>query len=150
MAKAKTPANCEVFNTPHGTGLRAARALRAGETVCRFEGPIVRSEEIPPSEIRHALLLEDGRWLVDQGLARNANHSCDPNCRIDAANCVITLRAVAAGEELTLAYNIVYPGEDPGPWDSRWSSSCATGSSSPGATRRGTPTRRAGTGPARS
>lgn len=117
----------EVFSTRHGTGLRAVRALRAGSVVCKFEGPVVSFAEIPPAEIRHALLLEDGRWLVDQGLARNANHSCDPNCRIDGENFVVTLRAVDAGEELTLAYNIVYPGEDPGEWDSRWNFDCACG-----------------------
>ncbi len=117
----------EVFKTSHGQGLRAACLLPAGAEVCRFEGPILRFEEIPPEEIRHALLLEDGRWLVDQGLARNANHSCAPNCRIDAKNRVVTLRQVKRYEELTLAYNVVYPGEDPGPWDARWSFDCACG-----------------------
>jgi SET domain-containing protein len=84
-------------------------------------------EQIPADEIRHALLLEDGSWLVDRGLARYANHSCDPNCRVDADNRVVTLRAVKAGEEITLAYNVVYPGEDPGEWDVRWSFDCACG-----------------------
>jgi len=117
----------EVFAAPYGSGLRAVCDLPAGAEVCRFEGPILRFEEIPPGEIRHALLLEDGRWLVDQGLARNANHSCAPNCRIDAQNRVVTLHAVKRHEELTLAYNIVYPGENPGQWDERWSFNCACG-----------------------
>lgn len=117
----------EVFDTAHGKGLRAARAFRAGTRLCRFEGPVMAFEQIPPEEIRHALLLEDGRWLVDRGLARFINHCCAPNCRIDAENFVVNLREVAKGEELTFAYNIVYEGEDPGPWDERWSFNCACG-----------------------
>ena len=116
-----------VFETALGRGLKASRNLARGTVVARFEGPVMRWEEVPEAEIRHALLLEDGRWMIDRGLARLLNHSCEPNCRIDAENNVVTLRQVRKSEELTFAYNIVYDGEDPGPWDQRWSFACACG-----------------------
>jgi SET domain-containing protein len=114
----------EIFRVAGGQGLRAARNLPAGTRICRFEGPILNWEDVPAQEIRHALLLEDGRWLVDRGVARLLNHSCEPNSRVDGENYVVTLRDVARGEELTFAYNIVYAGEDPGEWDARWSFKC--------------------------
>jgi SET domain-containing protein len=117
----------EVFSVGGGLGLRAACDLPAGARVCRFEGPILRWEDVPADEIRHALLLEDGRWLVDRGVARLLNHSCEPNSRVDGENFVVTLRRVARGEEFTFAYNVVYDGEDPGEWDSRWSFKCTCG-----------------------
>lgn len=118
-----------VFETALGRGLKASHNLPRGTVVTRFEGPIMHWEEVPEAEIRHALLLEDGRWMIDRGLARLLNHSCEPNCRIDAENNVVTQRPVRQGEELTFAYNIVYDGEDPGSWDPRWSFACACGTS---------------------
>lgn len=115
----------EVFHGQAGAGLRAALSLPPGTVVARFEGPVMPWEQVPPEEARHALLLENGLWLVDRGLARLVNHACRPNCRVNGANEIVTSCRVAAGQELTIAYNVVYEGEDPGPWDPRWSFDCA-------------------------
>lgn len=109
--------------------LTATRDIAAGERVQRFVGPIVARADVPETEICHAILLDDeGRqWQLVESDARYANHSCDPNCVVDDGNYLVTRRRVAAGQELTFAYNFAEEGSDPGPWDSRWTFRCLCG-----------------------
>ncbi|MCB9682984.1 MAG: SET domain-containing protein-lysine N-methyltransferase [Alphaproteobacteria bacterium] len=118
-----------VVQHPWGQGVVAARALPAGAAVTRFEGSVVPWAQVPEDEVRHVLLVGPDRWMVPGAPARLINHGCDPTCAIDDDDTVRTLRDVAAGEELTIAYNVVDAGEDPGPWDPRWSFDCACGAS---------------------
>jgi hypothetical protein len=59
------------------------------------------------------LWLDGDRWLIPEAPARFINHSCDPNCVLaddpadaDAA-LVVAIRPIAAGEEITFAYDRV-------------------------------------------
>lgn len=110
-----------------GRSLIAAGDVEADVIVGKFTGTLLRAAEPPESEIRHALWLNDDEWLIPTSPARFANHSCDPNCKVNDDLEMVTIRPVAAGEELTFAYNRVYPGESPPPWDPRWSFRCACG-----------------------
>jgi hypothetical protein len=105
----------------------ASRDLPAGAIVAKFEGPLVPSAAVPDSEICYALWLAADDWLIPHSSARYANHSCAANCRVNDELEVITIRPARAGEELTISYNTVYPGETPPAWDDRWNFHCLCG-----------------------
>ena len=113
-------------------GLYATAALPAGTIVARFEGPVVPWRDVPATEVRYALLVRDDEWLVPTSNARYINHSCAPNCRIDESLAVVTTRAVACDEHLTIRYDALTMAEwvkDPRSyfWDDRWSFDCRCG-----------------------
>ena len=116
-----------VITNSYGQALVADRDLPADTCVAKFEGPLVPEAEVPPDEVCHALWLSDDAWLIPHSSARFANHSCQPNCRVNDDLEMFTLRPVSAGAELTFSYNTVYPGEIPPPWDDRWSFQCQCG-----------------------
>jgi hypothetical protein len=130
-----------VAENEKGRALAAARDLPAGTVVARFAGRFVRYEEIPPEEIRHALWFDGDRWMIPATSARFLNHSCAPNCELrdrpgDPETCdVVTIRAVAAGEELSFAYDLVdaaaYEADAGNPlyaiWHLSWSFDCLCG-----------------------
>jgi D-alanine-D-alanine ligase-like ATP-grasp enzyme len=100
-----------------GYGIVATRSLQAGEVVFRGEerpsrvvtrDHVERSWNAEEQELfrRYAYPLSDevyAIWDADPGAWAPQNHSCDPNTRFDGLN-VVTRRAVAVGEELTLDY----------------------------------------------
>jgi SET domain-containing protein len=121
-----------VTRNAFGFGLVADDDLAPGTVVAVFDGPVVPFDAVPDSEVPYALLLDDGRWLVPATDARYLNHACEPNCAINGELEVETLRDVAAGEELTIAYNVLNLEEAAGGdgrffWDERWSFRCRCG-----------------------
>jgi len=113
----------------YGNCLIAAKEIPKGTVVEHFKGPIVPRTMIPHEEICYALLIENDRWILPTTNARYLNHSCNPNCKINDLNDVVTTRAIKYNEELTISYNIVYEkDEDPGDWDSCWTFQCKCGS----------------------
>lgn len=88
--------------------------------------------EVPAAEVCHAVLLENDDWLVPTSDARYVNHSCAPNCTVDDSLAVVTTRAVAADEELTISYDTLSMAEWAGApqsyfWDERWTFDCRCG-----------------------
>lgn len=131
--------------TIRGRGLVATRDLGPGTVVARFVGPVMPLAAVLESEMRYVLWLGDGdRWMVPLAPARYMNHGCEPNCALrdapgDADSCeAVTLRPVAAGDELTFAYNLVDAAEwashggDPlyRFWHESWSFDCLCGAPS--------------------
>jgi hypothetical protein len=120
--------------TSFGLGLMASRDLEAGTAVARYEGPIMRFEEVPEDGIIYAILIEnDDLWLVPESDARYVNHSCAPNCHVVDSLEVITLQPVPQGTELTIFYNDLTMAEFVTPsssnlWDKRWTFQCQCGS----------------------
>ncbi len=113
-------------------GLFATADLPAGTAVGRFEGPVMPWSEVPPAEVRYVIQVHDDGWMIPRSSIRFCNHSCAPNCALDAAFNVHTLRAVAAGEELTFSYDFLSRAEwQRAPeyyfWDERWSFDCRCG-----------------------
>lgn len=124
-----------VVDGPDHRGLVATADLVAGMAVARFAGPVVSWREVPPAEARHAILLQGDEWLVPTTDARFVNHACAPNCVVDDALAVVTLRAVTAGEELTISYDTLTMAEfvrTPQSyfWDARWTFDCRCGAPS--------------------
>jgi hypothetical protein len=118
----------KVATCTNGKCLIATRDVPAKTKIQKFEGPIVTWDQVPTSEICHALLIHDQHWLIPTTNARYINHSCDPNCIINDDLFVVTIRSVQAGNEFSFSYNLVTKGAtDPGPWDPRWTFKCDCG-----------------------
>jgi hypothetical protein len=115
-----------------GACVLATDGLARGTLVDRFEGPEMLYEEVPESEIRYVLSFEPFRWMIPRPPARYLNHSCDPNCVVLSTREIVACRDVAAGEELTIAYDAA-SAEDvrrhPAHyfWDPRWTFTCRCG-----------------------
>lgn len=96
-----------------GLGIFATRAFGAGERIARVK--IVReiTLEAPIREdlgerIDHCAY-PDGKVVLIAFPERHVNHSCDPNsyeCFEADASYLVARRPVAAGEEITIDYNI--------------------------------------------
>ncbi len=105
-----------------GLGLFACRAFDRSERVHRIE--IVR-EITPDAPLREDLGerfdhcdYPDGKVVLIAYPSRHLNHSCDPNAYLhyEADACyVVARRAIAAGEEVTVDYNVNISGGTPWP-----------------------------------
>ena len=138
----EAPPLARIAHGAKGTSLVAAQDIAAGTTVTIFAGPLVPFAAIPEAEIRHVLWFDAERWMIPEAPARYMNHSCEPNCLLrdrpgDPDRCdVVALRAIVAGEELTISYDLVDAEEwfahrdDPayGFWHPSWSFDCLCGS----------------------
>jgi hypothetical protein len=116
-----------VVHCAYGNCLKARKKLLKGTIVQKFKGKILSWEKIPEDEICYVLQINNNRWMIPKSDAKYINHSCNPNCIIDDNLQIITTRPVEMGEELTICYNTVYDGEDPGIWDQRWTFKCQCG-----------------------
>jgi hypothetical protein len=88
-----------------------ARApIPANTTVAGFGGHVVDARELDAlgdAVRRHALQIDDDLFLASTppfDPADYVNHSCDPNCGIVGSVLLVTMRDVAAGEELCFDY----------------------------------------------
>ena len=81
----------------HGTGMFAARALEADASLGRLLGMPTHEDGI------HVLWLTDELGLEVTNDFRYINHDPDPNCELTDVD-VVTLRPIAADEELTHDY----------------------------------------------
>jgi SET domain-containing protein len=93
----------------HGKGLFAARDFAAGEIVEVMIGYIQGELEIP-SKSKYSIMLRGGkRILVLTNKTRYINHSAQPNVRLSLRkDCVIALKDIHSGEELTCRYDSVF------------------------------------------
>lgn len=101
----------------HGKGVFANVAMAAGTRLMEYKGERItdqQSEELYSDNTTHTFLfmLED-TMVIDGGrngnTARWINHSCEPNCEANEENgrlFIDTLRAISAGEEITIDYNL--------------------------------------------
>lgn len=87
--------------------------------VVEYTGPRISKEEADEkyadSPTTYLFGVGDGTTVIDgHGTAMFINHSCDPNCEteeIEGKVWIISLRDIAAGEELTYDYNL-YDGDE--------------------------------------
>ena len=93
-----------------GRGVFALEAIAAGTTVAGFGGHVVSRAELHDldHEVQiHALQIDDDLFLASSlpfDDADYVNHSCEPNCGIVGSVLLVTMRDVAAGEELCFDY----------------------------------------------
>jgi len=81
----------------HGLGMFATRAIEAERSLGRLAGMPTHDDGI------HVLWLTDELGLEVTNDFRFINHDKDPNCELTDVD-VVTLRAIAADEELTHDY----------------------------------------------
>ncbi len=104
----------EVHPSPiEGIGIFAARPFRPGDRITSIN--VVR-EITPESPIRpeagervEHCAYPDGKTVLIAFPEKHVNHSCDPNAyeRFEKdGSCLVARRAIAAGEEITIDYNI--------------------------------------------
>ena len=114
----------------YGYCMVATIDVPTGTPIQHFEGPLYRWADVPETEVCHAILVDAKNWMVTATDARYLNHCCDPNCSIQDDMVVVTTRFVAAGDQLTFAYNVVSDTGTPDGdnfWDPRWSFRCECG-----------------------
>lgn len=121
-----------VIVNSYGKALAATRDLPPGVIVQQFQGEIITYQEVPDEKINHVICVgqaHEDKWVASETDAIYANHSCDPNCRVDDDLNLVTIKEVKEGEELTFSYNLVTEESDESYfWDPRWNFECKCGS----------------------
>ena len=98
----------------HGLGAFASAPIPAGTAIWRFEPAV--DWRIPPGDLErfpepyqswfrtYCYLAEDGLFVYCGDNAKYMNHATEPNCDDSGMMGTVTLRDIAAGEELTCDY----------------------------------------------
>ena len=115
----------------YGHGLFAQTPIKTDEVIVELEGYETDYAALTPQQKRLVVYLGAGRCFVITNDVVFANHSCEPNCRLDDAG-LRALRDINPGEQLTFSYN-VFPAErqdlpEDWWWDALWSFDCGCGS----------------------
>lgn len=98
-AAADTPLLAVCHDEDVGLCVRALCDCAAGTVVERFEGAI------GPELSQHSLQVRPGLHISGTRHIGYLSHGCAPNCRLDMERFeLVTLRAVAAGDILTIDY----------------------------------------------
>jgi hypothetical protein len=93
-----------------GWGSFAVEPIAAGVTVAAFGGHVTTGATLatlPPERQGRSIQIDDDLYLVSAELPEAGdmlNHSCEPNLGLLGASVLVTVREVAAGEELTFDY----------------------------------------------
>jgi hypothetical protein len=128
MRETERPAAIRVGHGEKGRCVLAARPLNAGQVVLEFGGPLLRAEEI--RDFTHCLEIGPNLFLGPSGGSDDyVNHSCDPNCAVELADAVASLRAlrdIAEGEEITYDYSTLMV-RDPTSFECRCGASACRG-----------------------
>ena len=101
-------------------GLYATKNIKVGTRIIQYKGKIITNREVEQNpkydndkdiylfdiNKRHSL---DGDFSWN--IAKNINHSCDPNCEVDGAGYkiyIIAIKDIRKNEELTYDYGFSY------------------------------------------
>ncbi len=110
-------------------GVYAKELIQEGERIASFDGAVYSWTDVtesipnvPPVLARdHAIQFEEFRARDSNGLARYANHSCNPNTGIKNSFDLVAMREIEPGEEIVWDYAMTE--------DTYWSMNCRCGSS---------------------
>ena len=97
-------------SSTHGRGVYATDDLPAGELLAVWGGRVVGREELEgltEEERSLTLQVEEELYLApvgDPDPADLVNHSCDPNAGLRGQICLVSMRPIAAGEEVRFDY----------------------------------------------
>ena len=100
----------------HGKGVFANIDIAKGTRLIEYKGERITDEESEnryPDTTHTFLFMLDSGEIIDGGSRGNTsrwiNHSCEPNCEASEEKgrvFIDTLRDIAAGEEITIDYNL--------------------------------------------
>ena len=116
-----------ILTAQYGLALIASQPIQAGEKLMAFDGEshewghsTSNLPNQPPLFVRdHCIQVGEGRSRDSNGLARYANHSCQPNCGITDLIWITAMTDIAPGTELTWDYAMTE--------DNDWLMDCACG-----------------------
>ena len=101
-------------------GLYASKNIKAGTRIIQYKGKIITNSEVernPKYDNDKDIYLFDinKRYSLDGdyswNIAKNINHSCDPNCKVDGTGYkiyVTAIKDIKKNEELTYDYGFSY------------------------------------------
>lgn len=98
------------FHEKGGCGIIARQPVYKQEVLVFWGGQIIPINEIDPSIpdfSKRVLQIEEELFLYNPLLGDPAdcfNHSCDPNAGLSGPTCLIAMRDIAVGEEITFDY----------------------------------------------
>lgn len=93
-----------------GFGVVAKEAIAKDQLLAVWSGVIyteAQLDELTAAEKAHTVEVEDGLYLVSvvpDEPADFINHSCNPNAGMSGQICIVAMRAIAPGEEITIDY----------------------------------------------
>jgi hypothetical protein len=106
-------------------GLFALQPIPAGTNVIIMGGKIVSGKFLPKLDKRNqqmSLQIDNDKWLIPNQVlsygiapftyetACYINHSCDPNCGMEDATRIVTMRDIGTNEQITIDYAMVRNG----------------------------------------
>jgi SET domain-containing protein len=103
----------------HAAGCYTTSPIAKGVKVVEYTGARISKQaadaRFEDSKVTYLFGIGDGSTVINGfGMAMYINHSCDPNCETEEMEgrvWVMSLRAIAPGEELTYDYNL-YDGDE--------------------------------------
>jgi hypothetical protein len=92
-----------------GRAVIATQTIPPGSLLVVFGGDVLTREEVEalPSDLRRLVLqVDEGLFLFsrDEGPADWINHSCEPNAGLRGQICLVALKTIEPGEEITFDY----------------------------------------------
>jgi SET domain-containing protein len=93
-----------------GLGLFALKRIPANRRIVEYTGTLLKGEERETAHGRYLFEIDENRVIdgsTRSNLARYINHSCEPKSKCYTSGnmiCIWSLRAIEAGEEITLDY----------------------------------------------
>lgn len=94
-----------------GLGAFTTADLPQGETVVVYGGRVLTTEQLKllPSNLDMVVQVEENLYyvpinLLELGIGERVNHSCNPNVGFSGQMCLVAMRDIAAGEEITMDY----------------------------------------------
>lgn len=116
-----------ILTQNHGLALIASQFIQAGEKLMAFDGPeyswghtTLNLPNKAPLFVRdHCIQISEGHSRDSTGLARYANHCCDPNCGITERIWITAMKDIQPGTDLTWDYDMTE--------DNDWRMNCTCG-----------------------
>jgi SET domain-containing protein len=97
-----------------GLGLFASEPIAADKRIIEYTGPVLSYAEADEKGGKYLLTVDD-KYVIDgsprSNIARYINHSCRPNAKAYTSGVRVwiwSLRAIKAGEEITMNYGKEY------------------------------------------
>ncbi len=102
-----------------GVGLFANELIKKGDTILKFDGPIITLKDIgkkPRKDWGDPLQIESDKFIDLEEPGRSANHSCNPTAGIKNNVYLVALKKISKDQEITWDYSTTV--------DNDWSINC--------------------------
>ena len=96
-----------IRDSKFGKGLFATKDIEPGTVLCKATGKEINFEQtvLLKKEESHTLQTDFDKYILCDPPFLYSNHSCNPNCAINAGLELFTLKKIKAGEELVWDYS---------------------------------------------